>query len=118
VESLRPLQHRWETAEGVVALTFDDGPSEWTIPILDLLSRHDNWATFFVVGRHITEQHEATLRRVVAAGGELGTHSFTHPANIGKLPVAELRGRASRRRNTSRRSSSRGRLASAHFGRT
>lgn len=91
VESLRPLQHRWESAEGVVALTFDDGPSEWTIPILELLSRHDSRGTFFVVGRHITKQHEATLRRVVAAGGELGNHSFTHPANIGELPVAELR---------------------------
>jgi peptidoglycan/xylan/chitin deacetylase (PgdA/CDA1 family) len=91
VESLRPLQHRWESAKGVVALTFDDGPSEWTIPILDLLSRHDSRATFFVIGRHITEEHEATLRRVVGAGGELGNHSFTHPANIGALPVAELR---------------------------
>jgi peptidoglycan/xylan/chitin deacetylase (PgdA/CDA1 family) len=91
VESLRPLQHRWESAEGVVALTFDDGPSEWTIPILDLLSRHNSKGTFFVVGRHITEEHEATLRRVVAAGGELGNHSFTHPVNIGELPVAELR---------------------------
>jgi peptidoglycan/xylan/chitin deacetylase (PgdA/CDA1 family) len=91
VESLRPLQHRWESADGVVALTFDDGPSKWTIPILELLARHDSEGTFFVVGRHITEEHEGTLRRIVAAGSELGNHTFTHPANIGELPLAELR---------------------------
>jgi peptidoglycan/xylan/chitin deacetylase (PgdA/CDA1 family) len=49
-------------AEPLIALTFDDGPSEWTEPILDLLADHDAYATFFVVGSAV-EGREATLER-------------------------------------------------------
>lgn len=36
-----------------VALTFDDGPSTYTISILDILKRYNISATFFVVGSEV-----------------------------------------------------------------
>ena len=43
-------------SDKVVALTFDDGPSdEYTQPILDLLKKYDAKATFFVVGERLEE---------------------------------------------------------------
>jgi peptidoglycan/xylan/chitin deacetylase (PgdA/CDA1 family) len=62
-----------------IALTFDDGPSEWTGPILDLLGAHGARATFFVVGSVAREQ-PVLLQRVVDEGHELGNHSWSHPA--------------------------------------
>jgi peptidoglycan/xylan/chitin deacetylase (PgdA/CDA1 family) len=68
---------RPHVGEPLVALTFDDGPSEWTEPLLDLLEQHGAAATFFVLGASIAGR-ERTLRRVVAAGHELGTHTQGH----------------------------------------
>jgi peptidoglycan-N-acetylglucosamine deacetylase len=65
-------------AEPLIALTFDDGPSEWTEPILDLLADHDAYATFFVVGSAV-KGREATLERARSDGHEIGSHTFSHP---------------------------------------
>ncbi len=59
------------------ALTFDDGPSEWTPPILDLLAAHDAHATFFVLGTAIAGR-EATLQRIVKEGHEVAVHGWDH----------------------------------------
>lgn len=58
-------------------LTFDDGPSEWTAPILDLLAERNAKATFFVVGQHILGR-EPLLKRMVAEGHTVGNHTLTH----------------------------------------
>lgn len=73
-----------------VALTFDDGPSEWTLPILDAFARHGGVGTFFVLGASI-EGREETLRRTVAAGHELGNHAFSHtdPATLDDVALFE-----------------------------
>jgi peptidoglycan/xylan/chitin deacetylase (PgdA/CDA1 family) len=63
---------------GVVALTFDDGPSEDTERILDVLGAHKLSATFFMIGRNV-ERLPRTARRVVAEGHEIGNHSYSHP---------------------------------------
>ncbi len=61
-----------------IALTFDDGPdSRWTPQILKLLARYHAHATFFVLGLR-AEQEPELLRRTVAAGHEIGNHSFGH----------------------------------------
>jgi len=62
-----------------VAITFDDGPDpEFTPKILDILKKKGVKAAFFVVGRR-AEDHPELLRRIVAEGHELGSHTFTHP---------------------------------------
>jgi peptidoglycan-N-acetylglucosamine deacetylase len=72
------LEHRHDVTDDVVALTFDDGPSEWTLQILDLLSEHDAHATFFALGC-LAEDRADTLRRTLECGSEIGNHTFTHP---------------------------------------
>src|SRR6267143_3490044 len=62
----------------VVALTFDDGPSEDTERILDVLAAHGLRGTFFMVGRNV-ERFPQTAQRVVAEGHEIGNHSYSHP---------------------------------------
>jgi peptidoglycan-N-acetylglucosamine deacetylase len=65
--------------EPLVALTLDDGPTpEGTDPLLELLARHHVRATFFLVGRELDRFPELG-RRIVAAGHQLGNHSYTHP---------------------------------------
>jgi len=75
------LEHRHDIGEDVVALTFDDGPSPWTGPILDLLATHEGHATFFALGcLAAADGAEQTLRRVLETGSEIGNHTFSHPS--------------------------------------
>lgn len=60
-------------------LTYDDGPSEYTAGILDVLARYGAKATFFVIGNQI-EGREGLLRRMVAEGHEIGNHTWSHPS--------------------------------------
>jgi peptidoglycan/xylan/chitin deacetylase (PgdA/CDA1 family) len=67
------------TAGRAVALTFDDGPSLTQTPaILAALGRMHAHATFFEEGRHVRGR-EALMRQILAAGDEIGNHSFDHP---------------------------------------
>jgi peptidoglycan-N-acetylglucosamine deacetylase len=60
-----------------IALTFDDGPSESTPEILELLDRYNAKATFFQCGLNVRRLPEIS-RAVLAAGHEIGNHSYTH----------------------------------------
>ena len=63
---------------GKVALTFDDGPDpKWTPQVLAVLAKHHVPATFFVLGAHVAE-NPGLVRQEVAAGDEVGVHTFTH----------------------------------------
>jgi peptidoglycan-N-acetylglucosamine deacetylase len=68
---------REDLGRRVLALSFDDGPSEATPRVLDLLRDHGARATFFVVGRYVEERPDV-VRRAVAEGHELGNHTFDH----------------------------------------
>ena len=61
----------------VVALTFDDGPSQWTPAVLDALRDNNARGTFFVLGT-AAAAHPEVLKRAVAEGHELGNHLFSH----------------------------------------
>lgn len=61
-----------------IALTFDDGPGQWTEPILDLLADYSARATFFVVGS-TAKQRPEVIRRMHADGHEIGNHTWSHP---------------------------------------
>jgi peptidoglycan/xylan/chitin deacetylase (PgdA/CDA1 family) len=65
------------TERKVVALTFDDGPSEYTESFLDVLREKDVRATFFEVGQEMPGR-EATMRRILAEGDEIGDHTMNH----------------------------------------
>lgn len=65
-------------APKAVALTFDDGPWQYTPQVLRVLARMHARATFFVVGR-LAKAHPELVRREYAAGMEVGSHSYSHP---------------------------------------
>lgn len=69
------------------AVTFDDGPSQFTGQLLDSLKDEDIRATFFVLGRQV-ERHPDLIRRMVLEGHEVGSHSYSHP-NFRKLSPEE-----------------------------
>ena len=60
-----------------VYLTFDDGPSEHTAEILDILKKNNVKATFFVIHRDEPEL-EQLYSRIVDDGHTIGMHSYTH----------------------------------------
>ena len=69
---------RVETSQKIVALTFDDGPTpEATDQILAILSEMNVRATFFVTGAEL-EQNLEQGKKLVAAGHQLGNHSYSH----------------------------------------
>lgn len=61
-----------------VALTFDDGPSQDTPALLDLLKAEGVKATFFLIGSQI-EKYPETVKRIAAEGHQLGNHTGSHP---------------------------------------
>ncbi|MCX6362062.1 MAG: glycosyltransferase [Armatimonadetes bacterium] len=77
------VQHRGYRP-GVVALTFDDGPSErYTGAILDELKRLKAPASFFVVGESV-EKWPDLVRRMSREGHDVGSHTYLHP-NLGTV---------------------------------
>jgi peptidoglycan/xylan/chitin deacetylase (PgdA/CDA1 family)/GT2 family glycosyltransferase len=70
--------HSYSVLPGRVALSFDDGPDpEWTPKVLAVLAKYRVPATFFLVGGRVAEQ-PGLVRAEVAAGDEVGVHTFTH----------------------------------------
>jgi len=61
-----------------ISLTFDDGPSPSSTPLLlDLLARYQLTATFFVVGQQ-AEMYPELIARILAGGHTIGNHSYDH----------------------------------------
>jgi peptidoglycan/xylan/chitin deacetylase (PgdA/CDA1 family) len=60
-----------------IALTFDDGPSEWTLEIARALEAHGCRGTFFLLGSAV-EQRPGIVATLAASGHELGNHLWTH----------------------------------------
>ena len=72
LESLAP--------EKTIYLTFDDGPSDRTAEVLDILKENeenDVKATFFVTGK-TGEEAQALMRRIVEEGHTIAIHTYTH----------------------------------------
>ena len=60
-----------------VAMTFDDGPSDQTIRLLNFLQQNDIKVTFFLVGNRMNS-YSTAVKREAAEGHELGYHSYAH----------------------------------------
>lgn len=69
----------WHGPRGrkAIALTFDDGPSESTPLLLDLLDQYQAKATFFQIGKQV-ERLPQVARLVVERGHEIGNHTYSH----------------------------------------
>lgn len=63
--------------EKKIAITFDDGPSVFTLEVLELLKKYNAKATFFCIGKNI-ETHPEIVKQIIAEGHLVGNHSYTH----------------------------------------
>lgn len=62
-----------------LALTYDDGPNDvHTERLLDILSRHEVKATFFLIGRFVQVRPQIACA-IVKAGHLIANHTVSHP---------------------------------------
>ena len=73
-----PVLSRLPSQAREVWLTIDDGPSDDTASVLDLLDAHGAKATFFLVGDRAAARPELA-REIARRGHEIGNHSRSHP---------------------------------------
>ncbi|HEV2198983.1 MAG TPA: polysaccharide deacetylase family protein [Bryobacteraceae bacterium] len=73
-----PSVYHGDRRRASLALTFDDGPSESTPALLEVLAKFGVRGTFFMCGSNV-ERLPEVARAVAAAGHEIGNHSDTHP---------------------------------------
>lgn len=66
-----------EANRPIIYLTFDDGPSENTVKIMDILAKYKIKATFFIVGKE-SEHAGEIYRRLVLEGHAVGNHTYSH----------------------------------------
>lgn len=85
------------TQPGTIALTYDDGPSEYTLALLDLLDANGAYATFFIVGNNryegeidTNDQSVEAIRRMAVEGHQVGSHTWSH-LNLDLLTSDERR---------------------------
>lgn len=76
------IVHRVETNDKVIALTFDDGPVPGTTEkIISILAQEQIPATFFLTGREM-ERYPDGAKKLIAAGHQIGNHSYSHPRMV------------------------------------
>jgi peptidoglycan/xylan/chitin deacetylase (PgdA/CDA1 family) len=74
----------------LLALTYDDGPNDpYTWRLLEVLERHGEKATFFLLGRFVQQKPELA-RALVGAGHAIGIHTWDHP-NLIFASAADVR---------------------------
>ncbi|MGV2942006.1 polysaccharide deacetylase family protein [Mesobacillus sp. LC4] len=74
-----------DTAEKVVAITFDDGPTQNVERILPILEKYNAKATFFLIGNEIKKNPEQA-RKIAEAGHQIGNHTYSHQRMVLKSP--------------------------------
>ncbi|MCC8066144.1 MAG: polysaccharide deacetylase family protein, partial [Clostridiales bacterium] len=78
----------------MVALTYDDGPSNNTTTILNTLEKYDSVATFFVVGSRVS-YYSSIVKRAYDMGCEIGNHTYDH-ATLTAISVSSIYSQISR----------------------
>lgn len=91
---MAPYKRTIDPTKPMIALTFDDGPSEQTDRILKVLAQYNARATFCVVGSRV-EGYADVLKRTVAQGNEIASHTWDHK-KLTTLSVKSIRSQLSR----------------------
>ncbi|NOT11840.1 MAG: polysaccharide deacetylase family protein [Methylococcaceae bacterium] len=65
------------TTDKVCALSFDDGPSDYTLEILQILKEQQIKAAFFCIGKNILAR-EGVFQQIHRQGHLIGNHSYCH----------------------------------------
>ena len=65
------------TYEKYIAFTYDDGPSAFTLDILNALEEYDASATFFVIGNKM-KSNVGIIQSIYNSNSEIGSHTYSH----------------------------------------
>lgn len=68
---------RGRNGKKIVALTFDDGPTDLSNKILDVLNRNRVKATFFWLGKNLADKREI-IEKAKKSGHQIANHSWDH----------------------------------------
>lgn len=79
VQWLGPVVTHFRTDRKEVWLTIDDGPTDDTNGVLDVLDVHGVKATFFVKGV-LAQRHKGAIEEILRRGHSIANHSHTHPS--------------------------------------
>lgn len=76
----------------VIALTFDDGPSEeYTEQILSILKKYNAHATFFVIGENVDESWgQKLVKKEDSEGHQVCTHTYDHARGVGGTDITVM----------------------------
>src|SRR5690554_4831823 len=85
-----PVLYRKKTNKKTIAITFDDGPTEFTPKVLDILEKYKAKATFFCIGKQI-EKHPDICIRIHSEGHQIGNHSYSHSNSFGFFSAEKIK---------------------------
>lgn len=77
IETLETYDHC--NSDKQIALSFDDGPSDYTLTLLNYLNSINVKAVFFVIGQNMTTKMQNIVKQVSRSGHDIGIHTWTHP---------------------------------------
>lgn len=89
IVSLLPAGALAANGDKLIALTFDDGPSQYTPALLDGLAERGAHVSFFVQGIN-GSRNSATVRRAWQEGHQICSHTYSHP-QLTKISAAGVR---------------------------
>jgi len=72
-----------------IGISFDDGPTENTLSILNILKKHKVKAGFFCIGKNI-ERHPDIFNKIIIDGHLVGNHTYSHTRKMGTLGVSKI----------------------------
>ncbi|KAL4800698.1 glycoside hydrolase/deacetylase [Aspergillus venezuelensis] len=93
-----PTAIRSCTTPGTVALTYDDGPNQYTRDLLDLLDKYGAKVTFFVTGNNNGKGQidspdvpwAPLIQRMVLSGHQVASHTWSHQ-DLNKISQVQRR---------------------------
>jgi len=75
--------------EKQIAITFDDGPVENSLKILEILDDYNVKAGFFCIGKNI-KKHPEIFKEIIKKGHLVGNHTYTHTRKMSALSVSRI----------------------------
>lgn len=73
-----PVGNFVEAQDKVIYLTFDDGPSTLTRPLLDVLEKNNVQATFFLCDQAGMDEYMPLIKEIYQQGSTCAVHSYSH----------------------------------------
>lgn len=73
-----PMNDSVQSEKKVAYLTFDDGPSENTCEVLEILKKYNIKATFFMIAGSITPDRYDLIKEMIDQGHVIGIHTYSH----------------------------------------